>query len=131
MENWVIPLTLIPGIGMIILSTSHLSTSVSDEINTLLQKDNCDRSLIQIKISQLCLLNIALVSLYISTAIFSVTGLIEGIFTLQNAMTNSAFQQTLLVTGVASLVIATFLLIAFSIRKVKIKRDQFLKNISN
>jgi hypothetical protein len=131
MENWVIPLTLIPGIGMIILSTSHLSTSVSDEINTLLQKDNCDRSLIQIKISQLSLLNIALVSLYISTAIFSVTGLIEGIFTLQNAMTNSAFQQTLLVTGVASLVIATFLLIAFSIRKVKIKRDQFLKNISN
>ncbi|MFT6215723.1 MAG: hypothetical protein ACJAS3_002123 [Roseivirga sp.] len=131
MENWVIPLTLIPGIGMIILSTSHLSTSVSDEINTLLQKDNCDRSLIQIKISQLSLLNIALVSLYISTAIFSITGLIEGIFTLQNAMTNSAFRQTLLVTGVASLVIATFLLIAFSIRKVKIKRDQFLKNISN
>jgi hypothetical protein len=131
MENWVIPLTLIPGIGMIILSTSHLSTSVSDEINTLLHRDSCDRSLIQIKISQLSLLNIALVSLYISTAIFSVTGLIEGIFTLQNAMTNSAFQQTLLVTGVASLVIATFLLIAFSIRKVKIKRDRFLKNISN
>jgi hypothetical protein len=131
MENWVIPLTLIPGIGMIILSTSHLSTSVSDEINTLLHRDSCDRSLIQIKISQLSLLNIALVCLYISTAIFSVTGLIEGIFTLQNAMTNSAFRQTLLVTGVASLVIATFLLIAFSIRKVKIKRDQFLKNISN
>jgi hypothetical protein len=131
MENWVIPLTLIPGIGMIILSTSHLSTSVSDEINTLLHRDSCDRSLIQIKISQLSLLNIALVCLYISTAIFSVTGLIEGIFTLQNAMTNSAFRQTLLVTGVASLVIATFLLIAFSIRKVKIKRDRFLKNISN
>ncbi len=131
MENWIIPLTLLPGIGMIIMSTSHLSTATSDEINQLFKEESCDKALIQKKISQLFYLNIAKVLLYISVAVFSVSGLIEAIFTLQSTMHDNTLRLILLITGVASLVIATFFLILFSIRKVKIKRTQFLNRINS
>lgn len=129
MDNWVIPLTLLPGIGMIIMSTSHLSTATSDEINQLLRDDSCDTALIKKKISQLFLLNLAKVCLYISVAVFSIAGLIEAIFTLQSAMHDNAIRTILLIIGVSTLVLATLLLIVFSTRKVKIKRDQFLNRI--
>lgn len=130
MDNWVIPLTLLPGIGMIIMSTSHLSTATSDEINQLFRDDTCDTSLIKKKISQLLLLNLAKVALYISIAVFSVSGLVEAIFTLQSAMIDSSLRTILLIIGVSTLVLATVLLIIFSVRKVKIKRDQFLNRIN-
>lgn len=130
MDNWVIPLTLLPGIGMIIMSTSHLSTATSDEINQLLRDNICDASLIKKKISQLLLLNLAKVALYISIAVFSVSGLVEAIFTLQSAMLDSTLRTILLIIGVSTLVLATVLLIIFSVRKVKIKRDQFLNRIN-
>ncbi|MBO3700286.1 hypothetical protein [Roseivirga sp. E12] len=129
MDNWVIPLTLLPGIGMIIMSTSHLSTATSDEINQLLRDDLCDTSLIKKKISQLYLLNLAKVCLYISVAVFSIAGLIEAIFTLQSSMHDSVIRPILLIIGVSTLVLATLILIVFSTRKVKIKRDQFLNRI--
>ena len=131
MDNWVIPLTLLPGIGMLIMSTSHLSTATSDEINHLLRNDSDNKSLIEQKISQLFLLNVAKVGLYISIMVFAVSGLIEAIFSLQTEMHDSTFRTILLVIGVASLIIATFFLIIFSIRKVKIKRDQFLNQIKS
>lgn len=130
MDNWVIPLTLLPGIGMIIMSTSHLSTATSDEINQLLRDESCDTALIKQKISQLFLLNLAKVGLYISIAVFSVAGLIEAIFTLQSEMHDSVLRTILLIIGVSTLVIATLVLILFSVRKVKIKRDQFLNRIN-
>lgn len=130
MDNWVIPLTLLPGIGMIIMSTSQLSTATSDEINQLFRDEVCDATLIKKKISQLLLLNLAKVGLYISIAVFSVSGLIEAIFSLQSAIQDSSFRTILLIIGVSTLVLATFLLIVFSIRKVKIKRDQFLNRIN-
>ncbi|MFT6873189.1 MAG: hypothetical protein ACJAVN_002206 [Roseivirga sp.] len=130
MDNWVIPLTLLPGIGMIIMSTSHLSTATSDEINQLFRDEFCDASLIKKKISQLLLLNLAKVGLYISVAVFSVSGLVEAIFTLQSAMHDSSLRTILLIIGVSTLVLATLLLIIFSVRKVKIKRDQFLNRIN-
>lgn len=129
MDNWVIPLTLLPGIGMIIMSTSNLSTATSDEINYLLRHQSEDKDLIQKKISQLFLLNIAKVCLYLSIMVFAVAGLIEAIFTLQTPMHDSTIRTILLVFGVGTLIIATFFLIIFSVRKVKIKRDQFINQI--
>jgi len=130
MDNWVIPLTLLPGIGMIIMSTSHLSTATSDEINQLFREEPYDKNLIKKKISQLFLLNLAKVGLYISIAVFSVAGLIEAIFTLQSEMHDSGLRTILLIVGVSTLVLATLVLILFSVRKVRIKRDQFLNRIN-
>lgn len=129
MDSWVIPLTLLPGIGMMIMSTTNLTTAISVEINNLLDKDQCKPTLIEKKISQMSLLNVAMVCLYISAAVFAVAGLIEGIFKLRTEMHDGTFHQLLLVIGIASLVLASLLLITFSIRAVRIKRNQFLRSI--
>ena len=129
MDSWVIPLTLLPGIGMMIMSTTNLSNAIGVEINNLLDKEECKPSLIEKKISQMSLLNVAMVSLYISAAVFAVAGLIEGIFKLRTEMHDGTAHQVLLVIGIAALVIASLLLIIFSIRAVRIKRNQFLNSI--
>lgn len=129
MDNWVIPLTLLPGIGMMIMSTTNLSTAINLEINNLLDQSECETALVEKKISQMSLLNVAMVCLYISAAVFAVAGLIEGIFKLSTDMHDGTLHQVLLVIGIASLVIATLLLIIFSVRAVRIKRNQFLNSI--
>ncbi len=130
MDDWVIPLTLLPGIGMMIMSTSNLSSAISSEIDRLLHQEDCNTHLVEIKITQMSLLNISLVCLYISTAVFAVAGLLGGISDLQDIMIDITYHHILVIIGIATLVVATLLLMTFSIRSVKIKRNQYLKSIS-
>lgn len=129
MENWVIPLTLLPGIGMIIMSTTNLSSALSQEISTFIREQKEDTHLIEQKISQMSLLNVALVALYIGTASFALTGLIGGVSAIQHLMVHES-ATIFLVVGIGCLLVATIFLITFSIRAVKIKRNQYLKSIS-
>ena len=129
MEDWVIPLTLMPGLGMMILSTSNLSTATSNEISELISKALGDQEIIEQKIRQLFLLNVANVCLYVGILVFGIAGLIDGIFSLQSPMHDGTFRTILLIVGISSLVVATIFLVVFSIRKVKIKRNQYLNKI--
>ena len=129
MDNWVIPLTLLPGIGMMIMSTSNLSTSTSQEISNLIKEASCDTHLVEKKISQMSLLNRALVALYIGAACFAVTGLIGGVSLVQNLTIKDTFT-AFIIGGVGCLLVATIFLITFSIRAVRIKKNQYLKSIS-
>ena len=58
MDNWYIPITIIPGIGLLILSTSNLMVALSTEINTLIHNTDendviINKKLIQLKFPQL------------------------------------------------------------------------------
>lgn len=129
MDNWIIPLTLLPGIGMMIMSTSHLSTAISQEISGLIHETICDTHLVEQKISQMSLLNRALVTLYLGAAAFAITGLIGGVSAVQNLMVHDAFTVCLII-GICCLLVATIFLITFSVRAVRIKKNQYLKSIS-
>jgi len=129
MENWVIPLTLLPGIGMMIMSTTNLSSALSQEISGFIHEQEQNTHLIEQKISQMSLLNVALVALYVGTASFALTGLIGGVSTIQHSMVHES-AIIFLVVGIGCLLLATIFLITFSIRAVKIKRDQYLNSIS-
>lgn len=129
MENWVIPLTLLPGIGMMILSTSNLSIAISQEISGLIQNESCDTHLVERKISQMSLLNRALVTLYLGASSFAITGLIGGVSVVRELVIHDTFT-VFIIAGMACLVIATIFLITFSIRAVRIKKNQYLKSIS-
>lgn len=129
MDNWVIPLTLLPGIGMMIMSTSHLSTAISQEISGLIHEITCDTHLVEQKISQMSLLNRALVALYLGAASFAITGLIGAVSAVQDLMIRDMFT-VCLILGIGCLLIATIFLITFSIRAVRIKKNQYLKSIS-
>ena len=64
-ENWYLPLTIVPGIGLIILSTSNLMITLSNEIRDMIDASK-DKIIITKKLEQLKLLNMGMVFFYIT-----------------------------------------------------------------
>ncbi len=126
MENWYVPITIVPGIGLLILSTSNLLVALSNEITTLIQDSN-NGQLIQRKLKQLRLLNGAMVFLYISVASFVISGLISGLFETTGTKLNFSIYITII--GIVSALLGLIALILYSFRAVKIRQDQFQKTL--
>jgi len=128
MEDWIVPLTVIPGIAMLVLSTSGLSTSLGQEIDHLIHHKECDVKIVQRKVRQLSLLSICLVTLYLAIAFLTLAGFLGGLVT---DMANRELLQLLfLYTGIGSAVVATILLIIYSIRAVSIKRELYQQQLA-
>ena len=123
MDSWIVPITLLPGIGLLIMSTSNLVVSLSEEIDHLEHRHLKMIPIIELKINQLDLLNKALVGLYISAGLFTLGGMIMGIYPEEQ------FVKWLLGVGVLIVFISLVLLIIYSFRSVKIRRIQFEENI--
>jgi hypothetical protein len=70
MENWYVPITLLPSVGFFVVATTSVANSLSGEIARLieLEKDK-NMEIVSQKIQQLRLVNISLVLWYVS-AIF-------------------------------------------------------------
>ncbi|MCH2451347.1 MAG: hypothetical protein MK198_14565 [Gracilimonas sp.] len=124
MEAWYLPITIIPGIGLLILSTSNLIISLNEELEGLLKDADEFQLLIDRKLSQMKLLTYSLAGLYLSTALLVLSGLLsfskryeEGIF--------SSSASVSLITGVTLIFISLIILILYSVRAVTIRRAHF------
>lgn len=123
MEHWYLPLTIVPGIGLIILSTSNLMVALSNELDKLISTCK-DDTIINRKLTQLKLLNKAMVCFYVAIALLLISGIIAGINDTFNVSTY---------LGILAIVVSTFGLISliiYSVRSVNIHQNQF-KNRSN
>ena len=80
MTEWYIPITILPGVGLLIMSTSGLAANLSNEIAALI-KDNCKghKQLIEKKIDQLTRLNRAMVGLYFSSGALVLSGILKAV----------------------------------------------------
>lgn len=123
MENWYVPITILPGIGLLILSTSNQLIALSNEIAERIQLKKCNDSITTRKLKQLHLLNKGLVGLYIGAATLVAAGILFGIQNFYNISQNIGI--TLMLIGVLSTFISISYLIRYSIRAVKIRQDQF------
>lgn len=124
MENWYLPITLVPGVGLLILSTSNLMVILSDELSGLI-KDQCkDDLIIHRKLAQLKTLNRAMVLFYIAVACLAISGLIGS---LQFKIKNSATYISVL--GIVIMLLGLLSLIKYSYRAVSIRQDQFKNEI--
>ncbi|TRX57568.1 DUF2721 domain-containing protein [Fulvivirga sp. M361] len=129
MTEWYIPVTLLPGVGLLIMSTSNLMNSLSGELSMLIHEhDNAFHTIIEKKISQIHLLNKSLSSLYISSAAYVLAGLIGGLGTSQNMLVETG-QFSLMILGTICVLIGLIWLTQFSYRAVTIKRAQFKLSI--
>ena len=124
MENWYLPITIVPGLGLLVLSTSNLMGLLSQEIKNLISEHAEYKTLLKRKLKQLKLLNLAMVFLYASIAFFVISGLVAGLYQSTNFM-GGEVPIYLLLIGILCCLAAIFLLIIFSFRAVKIKQDQF------
>ena len=130
MEIWYIPLTIIPGAGLLILSTTNLQNALSMELSQLIDHD-CKKfeQIIQLKIKQLDLLNKALVLIYFAAANYILAALIIGVSD-STKLIDSSYYKGIIYVGVLSLFLALILLGVFSIRAVKIKKQRFKESLS-
>jgi len=121
MENWYLPITLVPGIGLLILSTSNLMVTLTNELNGLIKEQLNEDFIISRKLTQLKTLNRAMVFFYISVSCLAIAGLIGGlqISSLKIGATCISF------IGIVIMLLGLFSLIKYSYRAVSIRQDQF------
>ncbi|MBL4606126.1 MAG: hypothetical protein JKY02_10835 [Flavobacteriaceae bacterium] len=123
MEHWYLPITILPGIGLLILSTSNQLIALSNEIAERLKLEICNDQISQRKLKQLKLLNKGLVGLYIGAGVMVASGILSGLQNFYN-FSNTLGIITMLL-GVLSVFISISFLIVYSLRAVKIRQDQY------
>ena len=127
MDNWYLPITLLPSIGFFIMATTNVSNALSGEISQLLvvmEESHTGKSIIRRKINQLRLLSIALVLLYGSAILLALASLVAGLG--EGLMIHSgAMVFFLICSGILAVCITLGLLMVYAVRAVRIKRDQF------
>jgi len=127
--DWYLPITIIPGIGLLILSTSTQLLGLSTEISTLVSEGHTkfQRSIANKKIKQLSLLTKANFFLYLSVAFYVFSGILsvltqtKGLYSLPNLS---------LYTGTIAIFVAIILLNTYAFRAVKIREKQFEQQYS-
>jgi len=125
MENWYVPITLLPSVGFFIMATTNASNSLSAEIARLIEAQQPgNRKVIRQKISQLQLVNISLVLLYVGAVFLSFAGLVAGLEF--NFMVNMpTFINALICMAIGAVILAFLILMVYAFRAVRIKREQF------
>lgn len=126
MENWYLPITIVPGIGLLILSTSNLMVTLSSELNGLIMEGCKDEPIIIRKLVQLKTLNRAMVFFYIAVACLAISGLIAGL--KLSSIGDSATYISII--GIVIMLLGLFSLIKYSYKAVSIRQDQFKTRIN-
>ena len=122
--EWYIPITIIPGIGMLVLSTTTQMMALSGEIERLLATpcSTAEHAVIDMKITQLGRLTKAATLLYTAAASLVLAGIWGAI------STNAEIANWILFGGVALTLAALGLLINYSYHTIRIRRLQHKHN---
>lgn len=125
--EWYVSIAILPGVGMLILSSSSQVVAVSDELKELLGKrcTTFQHRIAQLKIAQLGRVTRATNLLYLSAALFVLSGLI-GVFDRQEKVLD--LSDYVLITGVVLVLIALILLIDYSFKTIRVRKLQHTHN---
>ena len=115
--EWYIPMTIIPGIGLIIMSTSNIMLALNDEISQLEHMENRATQIIDAKLSQLKRVSVSIVFQYIGVLLFLFSGILNSIFD-----NSKVLSKWLLFIGVLAVSISIIILLVYSIKAVTIKQ---------
>ena len=118
MENWYLPITIVPGLGLLILSTSNLMVTLSNEINAMIEHSK-EKTIITIKLTQLKLLNMAMVFFYVAVALLLISAVLNGLYTVEKTSLYIS------VSAIISALVGLFSLVIYSFRAVTIRQNQF------
>ncbi|MBF2054322.1 MAG: hypothetical protein IGS03_12795 [Candidatus Sericytochromatia bacterium] len=125
LEQAILPLSLMPGLGLMIMSTVNLSVHLSQELHILLQQSAMDPFVVRQKIQQLKRLNQSLFCLYASAGSFLLVAF-SSLF-----KSASGLMQWGVGFGVLTWLIALVLLIIFASRAIAIKQYQFQSRLQD
>jgi len=123
--DWYIPITLLPGIALLILSTSNFIIAINVEIQGLKEKEELYEEIIKLKLIQLKRLSYAISGLYISTLFFTITGLFASLEYSDDIMFSTVS------IGTSIMTFSVVLLIIYSISAISIKKKHLTINNPN
>ena len=129
MEKWYLPITIIPAVGLLLISTSNLINGLSQEIAQMIKDKNPRlEDIIEMKITQLGRLNRAMVGFYISAACLVLASFFSGLLT--NAMINhKVYMFAFMIISIGSSFISIVFLSIYSLMAVRIKKEQFKRSL--
>jgi len=104
MISWVTPLLVLPGVGLLVMSTSARFARLHDELHHHIEQMDCDAGTLDRLLLRARLFRSALLALYGAVALLAMAGLSGGV------EAPSWASSTLLVGGVVALVVASLLL---------------------
>lgn len=115
---WYIPFTIIPGVGLIILSTSNIILNLNDEISRLegLEKEKL-HPIIEAKLRQLKSLSWAIIYQYCGLFAFMLSGIIAAL-----VADFPDLSKYILLLGGLFVTLSLYLLIIYSFKAVKIRQ---------
>lgn len=124
--EWYLPITIIPGIGVLIVSTTNQMIAVSEEIREIITSDCTafSKNIAALKITQLGKLTLATFFLYLSCALYVVSGIFSAFLAMH------FLPDLFLIIGTLCLFIAIGFLIAYGFNLIQIRKKQF-QNLIN
>lgn len=114
--EWYIPITIIPGIALLILSTTNLILGLNSELAHLAEQSERYQFIIDLKIKQLKRISRAVFWFYLGTFLFLVSGLGAAM-----ATPGQKWPEFILLSGVISTTLAISFLLVFSVKAVSIR----------
>lgn len=114
---WYIPLTIIPGVALLILSTTNLIIALNAEI-TNLKKDPTDeiQVVVTLKLAQLIRLSISISLLYLGVLLLLLAGVARGLGESYHASGKGFLLTAVVIVSTAILILIVYSLKAVSIR---------------
>ncbi len=119
--EWYLPMTILPGVALIITTTSHMLMSLNAEITMLEEASNKRVDIISAKLVQLKLLSLALVFQFLSILFFLFSGIIMAV-----RVEFKIFTEFLLVAGIFAFTVSIIVLLIYSLRAVSIRQKHLM-----
>jgi hypothetical protein len=114
--QWIIPVSVLPGIALIVLSTSNLVISLNKEIAGLNKEKEKYQEIIRLKLIQLKRLNWSLFFMYIGILLFLSSGVLGALTEPENSY---AFLS--MIVGLGFIIGAIILLIIYGFKSIYIR----------
>ncbi len=124
--EWYIPITILPGIGLIILSASNLVIALDDELERHHLDHQISKEIFSAKLHQLKRLNTGLFLAYISAFIMVFTGIILGLS--DHWKTLSTIAEILIICAVIIFSVSLFILSSYALKSARIRQKHLQEN---
>ncbi len=118
--EWYLPMTIIPGVGLIINSTAQMLMSLNTEISKLEEVEIKRVDIIEAKLDQLKRLSLAIVFQYLAVLFLLFSGILKSV-----GSNVDLIAKYLLTAGIISLTASIVLLLVYAIKAVSIRQRHF------
>lgn len=119
--GWILPLLLLPGVGLLIMSTSIRYNQLHDEIHHIIEIDRVPSIITEAQIRQRGrLFRNALVSLYVAVAMFVIGSMFGAILSLMDTSATEIAVVAFSCIGICCLIFASIELIRESLLSLRI-----------